>query len=347
MKQYENFIENIKLLKEGFRLGEVWRRTDKHLGCVVPILRERVFDRDYQMFEELKEEDYKITDTGAITEVKFYNIANEDVFIRVGTIFKGVGTQNRSPQMSVVIPKKKEVPVPCRCVHQSHSISAGSAFVKGGTVPSAVLYSLSAAGGGQSAVWSSASSFSRSRTFGSSLRSDRVAQAGADDLHTTMETMKEDDDIKELLKEVPCLENQIGVIICDKEGIQAVEIFDHPDSWKAFHENVITSYSDIINKQTDKDLFEINFKEDKIPELFDIFVGDLQRSEQKEVFRKNEAVTFKLEGSEVYGEYTALHDKIIHVIGFRKEDKEEKSNDSTPGQESYTLQTAETRFSSI
>lgn len=341
MKQYENFVENLKLLKEGFRLGETWRRTDKHLGCVIPILRDRVFDRSYQIFEELKEEDYKITDTGAISEIRFYNMSRENIFIRVGTIFKGIGTQNRSPEMSVIVPKMKEIVIMCRCVHQSHSINAGSMFVKGGTVPGVVLRSLS--DGDQSAVWSSVSSYSRNRAFTSSLMTDRIS-VGVDDLHTTMETMKEDDDIKDLLKEVPCLENQIGVIICDKEGIQAVEMFDHPDSWKSFHENVITSYSDIINTQVEKDLFEINFKEDMIPELFNNFMSDMQRSQQKEVFRKGDAVTFKLDSVEIHGEYTALNDKIIHVLGFRKENKkEDKSNDEKTRQNSYTVSTTETR----
>jgi hypothetical protein len=48
---------------------------------------------------------------------------------------------------------------------------------------------------------------------------------------------------------MPRVENQVGVVIFDLNGVVGLELFDHPDSWKAPCEDVIRQYADVIEQK--------------------------------------------------------------------------------------------------
>lgn len=341
------------LKQKGYHFGQLWRIDEEVLGAVVPILiNETPEQRAYVMLEELKDE-LKITDTGNISEFKVKSSATKPTFIRQGTAFKGQATQSRANQVSVIIMPNKEQEVPIRCIHASHGISAGATFKRHSYVPRATMSALYK--GEQSEVWSSISGRRPARAGGmrilslgrtsrrrrSSLRaggggSSRMytARGGAeyaagsamdrttprsDDLIRNMEKLKESKSKStDWIKKVPCLESQIGAVILDAQGVYSVEVFDHPQSWKAFHEGIMEKYEDILKKKpAKKGLFD--FKEERVPKLIDEFINKMLKLEGREVYKANGTATFIIEEKSILGEYTTLSGNIVHIFGFRKE----------------------------
>ena len=114
-------------------------------------------------------------------------------------------------------------------------------------------------------------------------------------------------EIKNSLKKIPCLENQIGIFIRNKQGVTHLECFDNPDSWKAFHESV-------------------EFSSEKIDELDEIisieqlnigiteFIRKIQNFKSNECYNTASGTTFELTADGIIGEYTIFDGKIIHLI---------------------------------
>jgi len=311
MKNMVNLFANLASEKEGFAFGEAWRLSDKHVGALVPILRDRTFPRDYIIFEELKTNDYVIEDTGKIDEVLFKNLSSIAVFIRAGTLFKGISTQTRSAESSVVVDANSKLIIKARCVHESHPISGGAAFVAGGYAPSSVTASLCSMGG-QSAVWNKVRSFTSSS---GSTAHDYQANYAKDDLYSHIQHQKASNDVKDFIKEMPLSKNQIGVVILDETGVYAVEFFDHPLSWKEFRENVALTYSEIVNKKTDGKIFDVVFRQDMIQPLIRSFLLGLETGTAN---KANDNTTM-ISSKTVSGEFTEYYNRVVHVLGFRRE----------------------------
>ncbi|GAH88419.1 unnamed protein product, partial [marine sediment metagenome] len=149
-------IETVRLVLEEYEVGEPWKLT-KGAGFVIPILgRPPFMDRNYVLLQEVLDK-VSFKDTGGIGGVNVKNDSGRSVFVRKGTMLKGMGTQSRSPVAGVVLePLDEMIKVPVDCIHQSHGIRAGAAFTAMGVTPQRVYQSL----GRQSATWASIGSYS-------------------------------------------------------------------------------------------------------------------------------------------------------------------------------------------
>lgn len=320
-------MNDIKNESNGFRFGEVWKLSDNALGALVPILRHKDFQRSYIMIEELDQKDYKVVDSGNISEIKIKvkKALNKPIFIRTGNMFEGQGTQSRANEYSIVImpeDQKDEIIIPAKCVHASNPITAGAGFKRYGYAPREVTTSLFS-GSGQSKVWANVSR-SSARLYNMSGASEGVVGYVGDSMIGNLKNIKKSKSkISSIIKKIPCLENQVGIVIFDEKGVSNIEVFDHTDSWRAFHESIIESYSDILSKEQEETLFKLN--KEAVPKKIKKFIDELYDAEEDKAFISKTASTYIFRNKRIIGEYTSIGDDIIHILATTNEDLDERN----------------------
>jgi len=311
-----------KLIKgDGYRFGEPWRTSSKALSFVVPIIQEAPSSsRNYYVVEEVKDR-VTIEDTGHIGEVRVKGDIDKPVFFRGGGVLEGVGTQSRAVKFDVVVIPQREETIKVLCVHASHPISTGRKFRVRGVAPRPVFMAL--ASGDQYATWSAVSNYSRT-LWQASATSPRTTTAPfySDNLVTVMETVERfREDVKKKLEKIPAtLQNQVGVVVIDAKGVVGLELFDHPDSWKAFSDSIIRHYEDVLTEEAEADIFKLD--EEKIVPTIKNFLEKAKNCKEEQVWKGEAGTTYALKGDEIVGQYTTIEDKTIHLILAREEKTE-------------------------
>jgi hypothetical protein len=284
--------------------GKPWKWSDKAAGLLVPVLRTgEIFERQYVMLEEAKDK-VSIEDTGHIGEAKLINKAGIFVFVRGGGILEGK-TQTRAVQTGTILKQGKQE-IPINCVHATLGIVAGAAMgFSANYAPRKVASALRRKN--QSEVWSAVSDYHTDMwaLAGGSAGGSASAQlqtVAPDDLAETVRVAnKFKGDVEDAIKRMPREKNQVGVVIFDLQGVVGIEVFDHPDSWKALCENVIRQYGETIQQQV-PDYLSIN--PDKIAVNIREFME--QAKESKEEPEKNGTVILH---GKISGEYTIMKPK--------------------------------------
>jgi hypothetical protein len=302
-----------RLLSDEYKLGEPWK-LPRAAGFLVPLLRDAPYDeRGYVLLQEV-EGKVEFRDTGSISAVEVKNKSGFNVFIRKGTMLKGQGTQSRSPVNGIIVePFKKYVPIPVNCIHASHGISTGAGFEAEGVAPQSIYQSL----GHQSSTWASINRYTSK--LKSSMRERapipeaRLMDVAEDNLVETEVAAKEVTDVVEdALSKIPGdLVNQIGVVVFDLQGIVAVELFDHPDSWHAFSKSIVRSYGEILTEEV-SELIEV--RTDKAVEFLKTFLQKAKNAKSNLITENNVSKIWRLIQEEVEGEVAELEGKEIHVI---------------------------------
>jgi len=278
------------------------------------------------------------------------------IFVRAGTIFKGQGTQSRTSSMGVILESGKENLVDVFCVHATHGISPHSAFSVSSVVPRKVEDILVSPSKSQATVWNAASvrclrsSATQCPSCGSSnllqsyeaelvcmqcgfVISPTLGRDSAErtriDAHSTMpiardnlvanldEMAKFNEKVEEMLSKVPAdIHNQVGIAIIDSHGVLGLEMFDHPDSWRAFSKSIVRNYADVLAKErVAEGLFAL--KTERIPEAVKKFLEKAEGLPETSIFKNRIGETRVLSG-EVTGEYSTIGPDVIHLILKRK-----------------------------
>lgn len=125
-------------------------------------------------------------------------------------------------------------------------------------------------------------------------------------------------EVEKMLSKVPAdLDSQVGVVIIDSRGVLGLEMFDHPDSWRAFSRSIVRNYADVLaRKRAGDDLFEL--KTDRVPEAIKRFLGKAQKLSETSVF-KNRIGETRMFSGDLAGEYTTLGLNLIHLVLKRKQ----------------------------
>ena len=341
---------------KGYSFGEAWQLTSESLSAVVPILKATVGNRSYIVAQEIPKDRISIIDSGHIGRLRVRMADSmKPVFVRAGTIFKGQGTQSRAVTVGMCLEPEKESLVDVFCVHASHGISAESHFsMERDIAPRKVEDVLTSPTKNQSRIWLAASlrkwraqishcpecgsgrlmqsydadlvctdcgcvvpAVSGQRNPGISLRSpsDRFA----DNMITNLREMNEfNQRIDDMLSKVPAdLEKQVGIVMIDSKGVYGLEMFDHPDSWRAFSKSVVRNYADVLAKErAGQGLFTL--KVERIPEAIKEFLRKAEGLSQNSVFRNKIGETRTLSG-DLIGEYSTLGQDLVHLILKRNE----------------------------
>jgi len=324
-------LELIEKLIEGdtYRFGEPWRTSSKALSFVIPIIQEAsLSSRDYYVIEEVKNK-VTIEDTGHIGEVRVKGDIDKPVFFRGGGVLEGVGTQSRAVKFDVVVVPQKEETIKVLCVHASHPISTGRKFRVKGVAPRPIFMALTS--GDQYATWSAVSNYSRSALWQASATSPRTSTTPfySDNLVTVMETVERfREDVKKKLEKIPAtLQNQVGVVVIDAKGVVGLELFDHPDSWKAFSDSIIRHYEDVLTEEAEADIFKLD--EEKIIPTIKSFLEKAKNCKEEQVWKGEAGTTYALKGNGIVGQYTTINEKAIHLILTREEKTESPSETPT------------------
>ncbi len=116
--------------------------------------------------------------------------------------------------------------------------------------------------------------------------------------------------LKDVLKNVPKVDNQVGLVMLTMQGLESMELFNHPESWVAIRKAILGADADKIADIADQNgLFE--FREDKAKEI----IHGLLRAEyeESEMVKKDQTSTFVLSSERFTGEVVVLNDAPIHV----------------------------------
>jgi len=131
------------------------------------------------------------------------------------------------------------------------------------------------------------------------------------------EMAKFNEKVEEMLSKIPAdLNSQVGTVIIDSNGVLGLEMFDHPDSWRAFSRSIVRNYADILAKErSGEGLFAL--RTERIPEAIKKFLEKAESLPETLVF-KNRVSETRMLSSELLGEYTTIGSDAIHLILKRK-----------------------------
>ena len=348
MKEIQQFLGNILQAKDGYDLGEPWKFSKDAMGVVIPILCSKTFTRDYTTYPEVKDKiDFR--DKGGISPITGKSDVKESVFIRAGTVLKGVSGQDRAVIYGMMMQPHEDIDVKVRCVHASRPTSHGGKFEYSGLSPRVVQQSLRK---GQSETWRSVgnyyamSNFSLThddselramstrgaRRFGAtssishlddSQRVGAVKRIKHDDLPSIKEAQLEmDKNLQNILKQVPVLENQIGAVIVGMKGVVGVEAFNHSESWKVQYKEVIEQYTDELGQEAKDSLF--TFDDTKVMEITRKFLNDINSA----TFDMIDTDTFTIRMKGYLGEAVRHNGHIVHMFVMENEEDNDSSSQS-------------------
>ena len=138
-------------------------------------------------------------------------------------------------------------------------------------------------------------------------------RTAADDLSGRINESKEK--FEAVLKKVPRLEDQVGIVLLGMGGFDSMESFEHSDSWKALVDDFLKSEAGKIGDVSDQEgVFD--FKPERARE---IIRGLLQAQfEEMITVNKMDTATFLLESDKLKGEVVTLYDVPIHCTFMKK-----------------------------
>lgn len=295
--------------------GTPWKLTEESLSAAIPIIMKGAPDREYVLIQEVRDK-VELTDTGNINRSTATNKSGKTVFVRKGTLLKG-NTQNRGVVIGTVLFPNEVKDLNIQCVHRTSGIVTGASFAAMPTIAPRGVEQAFINYSGQGETWSAVANDTR-RLNAMAVRN--VVSAN-DNLIGVIEELSSGiggfkEEIEKTLEKIPAtLNNQVGMVVIDSKGVYGVELFDHPDSWKAFSDSVARNYVDVLSEKG-KGLFSINL-EKTVPVARE-FIKALVNSEQTVLDQEKTAKTCSLTGKGLVGEYTSLNETVIHLIGSRK-----------------------------
>ena len=134
-----------------------------------------------------------------------------------------------------------------------------------------------------------------------------------DDVTQAQRTYREQ--LKDILKDMPIQEDQVGVAVLDPDGCKSLETFDVQASFRAMQESVLGQSEAVGRKMKDLDsVFE--YKPENAPTairriLLDIFEIDC-------VWSSKDGQTDYFSGRTYVGESTYFKGEMIHLLALRK-----------------------------
>lgn len=335
----EKLLDSILWNKNGYKLGEEWQLSPDAPLVYIPILRTDSPLRNYKMAQEVCME---LKDSGEINRIIAKNTSDEDVFVRIGTVFTG-HTQSRASESSVVIEgeKNEQIKIPVRCVYASKGIESGSMVEIVGISPHSVTATLLKPNNSmkQSEVWSSVNNYVCSisdspkyvgvvgnyssfvcqisgmvasfSSMSNMATNNATVEVRTDNLVGVMKAYNKT--LDEFLKKIPIFPLQAGAVFLDEKGFLALECYDHPDSWEVVQDEVLKKHGESLYRET---LKSMENKGKPSPNYEEIKKACELNATEKQKGKRS--ITYALENEKYLGEYTKLNDEIIHFILVRK-----------------------------
>jgi hypothetical protein len=328
------FIENVREEKAGFSLSKPWRLEEKSTGVIIPILRKSSKKRDYITFPEAFK--VKAEDTGHIDYIYVKNDEDKPVLISRGEIFRGK-SQERAVVHDVLVMPGVGMRVAVKCIHASKGINQGSKMEYGGKIP----YSISLEN--QNTTWGNVNTYSTSFThiggqitptsgetisdssnisnntfqlnsvfFAGDSNVGGTPNAASDDLHKTLNNLSQS--IREIMKKIPPIKNQVGAAFFQKNTFQGMDVFDLKESWTAIKDDVVAKEGASFIDRDEDDKFE--FKPEK--GMKKLKKELTHNYEEKTIFKDKNSRLVQVSSESLIGEGLIFNDKVIHLTLWNK-----------------------------
>ena len=320
---FREFIDDLQR-ENTYRFSSPWRPKGS-LSIVVPIIQ--TGDPKSRKYITLQEtENLTITDSGSIGGVKVTNKGEAPIFLKIGSILRGIGTQSRAVNKSMFIEAGKTVDVTVNCVHASHGIRRGSSFSSEPDLTSPAFVEAALLRSEQREVWARVSHYSRLRSrMGGSAR-DRADLIGSSDnlvrelgLGDTFAKI-----IEEITKEVPTHEGQVGIVVLDENGVYGLEMFDSPESWKALSKGMMNKFGEIIVRKVDEKIIDVRVNAEKVKEGIIKFLSMVRESRHSSNIENN-ATVIRIHDKSSYGELVFYKGEFVHLTAIRNDDERLKT----------------------
>lgn len=317
----EAFIQAIRDQSLGFLLGNPWRFTEQSLTCVVPVLRSLDEEPGYIVLSKTK--NIEIIDTGSINRIKITNNENLPVYIRTGEVFKG-STQERASVRSFIVMPKETLEIDVNCIHHFKGIIGGTKFRSGGYVPERDslylnnMYKGNKSFNFQSLSWSADNEYT-TKVKKCTSHAFFTARASSPDLES-IKTIQSDDIVRtrdevnkvlnDVLKKVPLFDNQIGIILIDKDGFHSLDCYDLHSSWKDVKEAIIGKESISITSDIDDEgVFQYK------PEKAHLSIkAILEKGFEKKIIHDSGYEVIGIKYNKYVGEVVLLDGNVIHLL---------------------------------
>ncbi|MHA2313619.1 MAG: ARPP-1 family domain-containing protein [Candidatus Thorarchaeota archaeon] len=332
------FLRLIADEEDGFSLGTPWQYKKESSLILLPILRESDKERRYKILREAQEA--KISDSGSIDRLSIENNEDIPIYVRIGELFGGE-TQERAAIQSYIIFNSEKSDITVRCVHASRGINTDAGMESVGITPpdfemdfiiknyekeviwqGEVWDKVQATSARMSASSSSAAGTSTSPTHSSSSTgtsaSDTFVRAADDDLKAGMDQFGEL--LKDILQQVPYVENQTGLATIDSNGIIAVEVFDLAASWEAMRDYVISKEGEDLIAEEEDEFLEIN-RNKIVSEIKHILTADF---EERVITKTEDSRVVGIANDHYAGEVVELNGSVIHCLIVRRPSQEKE-----------------------
>lgn len=335
MENLTQFIHDLREEKGDYRFDSPWRLEENSMNVLVPILRKNKIKRKYITFSEARE--IEVNDTGQIDYVQIKNNESKPLLVCRGDVLRGK-TQERAVIHDYIIQPTKSMRVSVRCIHQTKGINTNATMSYGGKVSSDI--DLSSQGNTWRTVQDQVTNYYSGTTTGNpphvpnvTLDSNNITYTlGSSytfgDLHhgayeRGFSTKKNDnyvgmlddvvDNIREAMKKLPPIKNQVGVVFFGDNDLKGLEIYDSPDSWTALKEDVISKEGSSFLNKDDENLFEFRPKAAKklIKKKLNV------EFEEKDIYNK-EYKLVQIKSEKYVGEGLIYKNDIIHLSMWKK-----------------------------
>jgi len=132
----------------------------------------------------------------------------------------------------------------------------------------------------------------------------------SDDLVSTIDNMS--DNIRDAMKKVPSVKNQVGVAFIKENKIHGLDVYDIPVSWDKIKEDVIEKEGSAFIDDS-KDIFTFN------PEKAALLVKDIlsKSFDEKSIYDKEYRV-IEIRYEDLIGEAVIFNQQVIHLSLWNK-----------------------------
>ncbi len=306
--------------------------SDGAPAFVLPVLRSTARPRRYVLAEEVAD-DIRGEDLGRIDRLRVRNDTGSRVFLRPGMLFQGRETQSRGTTVGVLLDPRSTADIEVKCVHASHAIVEGATLALSREIaPDLVHQTLLVRD--QGLVWASvAEAVAASRGREPDERTHASWPPVSDDLVSALaDSSPIEDEVDEVLREIPTPEMQCGIFILGAHGVIAVEILDNPDSWKVVSRAILKRYAHHV-RPTPTSPLKARVESETAVGLARDFLNELVHTASRQLTGHSWMVGSPL------AEYTTLDGEVIHLVAFRPGSPWEHRSTLVPETESSNLPT--------
>jgi hypothetical protein len=300
-----------------FRFSAPWRPRDS-FAVVVPVIRTVETHRDYLTLQESTR--VQLKETGQVVIVQITNGETVPVFVRLGTVLKGVGTQSRAVNASVFVEPGETKDLSVNCVHATHPIGREAGFAPKMAQVAPVNVERGLFSREQGSVWSEVKAYSTAREeigveSGTPTPLDDLAnRLGLEDRFSEL--------VDRLIKELPNHEGQVGIVVLDESGVYGLEVFGSSESWIALSDSVVTKFGEKLVGRREGGCLEVRVNEAKAKDEIVQFLKAATHGGAVVVEQPEMTTTVRIEGRAI-GEAIFRGRRFVHLTLLRNDAREQ------------------------